>query len=453
VKLTRKKKRPSISSRYTILYTAGQLILLLFIVIIFFGVTGRVIFDQQKQIIQSNSDSLAEFYEIGGEAKLTELLEYRLKKAGDPEALYLLTDKFYQPVLGNIPEWPVDVPKDIEWGEIDWFTADEEIDLMFYHRVLNDGRHLLVAQTNSQIEHYGDFLHRTVLSSLLVAITIGFILGWLLRRQLRKRFEIIEETCQKISEGQLTHRMDFKSDGDEIDHMAETINSMLDRIEQLMGGIQHVTNNIAHDLRTPLTRLRGRLELLHNRMEEGEDQKEIASSLEDVDDLLSTFQALMNISRLESGQVKKDFTEVSLPSLVTDAIEFFEPLAETKGQSISSQLEEAVTVIGDNDLLFQCVANILDNAIKYSPKDSEIDIKLTVLEDSADLEVRDQGCGIPEAELEKVFERFYRVEQSRNEKGSGLGLSMVSAILELHNARISLKNNNGLSVKVTFPVS
>jgi len=405
---------------------------------------------QLNQLVQADSDALVEYYEIGGATKLTELLKYRIKTNPELESIYLLTNKDFQTVLGNIPEWPKDIPYDATWGEIDWQAEDIRFDLRYYHRVLSDGKHLLVGRVNDQIENFEDQVHDILEITLLTSLVAGAVVGWFFNYRLKKRFKLIEETCQKISGGQLSHRMAYHDDGDEIDQIAQTLNTMLDRVQVLMDGIQHVTNNVAHDLRTPLTRLRSRLESLQKEVSEPAATS-LQASVQDVDELLSTFQSLLNISRIETGQIRKDFSAVNIKALCHDAIELYEPLAEEKQQIISFKNQTEIQVAGDRDLLFQCITNVLDNALKYAPDESCITLSLTHEDQQCHISVHDQGDGIPESEFHKVFERFYRVEKSRGLSGNGLGLSLVEAVINLHGGTIDLKNSDGFTIILSLP--
>lgn len=254
-----------------------------------------------------------------------------------------------------------------------------------------------------------------------------------------------------IATGDLSRRIDVNTNWDDLGNLAEILNHMLDRIESLLDGVRRVSDNIAHDLRTPLSRLRNHLEELEAQTKDDPKLQESTHKLiGEADHILGTFRALLRIANIESGKRHSEFAVTSVKELVEDIVEFYEPLAEEKGVELDSQLTE-IALNCDRDLLFQAIANVVDNAIKFSPADSVISINLKRNGSGLILSIADQGIGVEDDEKDHVFDRFYRTEKSRNSPGSGLGLSLVSAIVELHSGRIDLADNNpGLKVNISL---
>jgi len=228
---------------------------------------------------------------------------------------------------------------------------------------------------------------------------------------------------------------------------------MLDQTESLMEGIRRVSDNIAHDLKTPLSRLRQRLEALSRHYSDDSIPKaDLEAALQETDHLLDTFNALLKIARIESGPLRSDMQTVNLSTLAADVVELYEPLAEDKRQRLTFQSRSDPTVSGDRDMLFQAFANLIDNAIKYTPVGGIISVHCTSHDISTEFAVTDSGPGIPAEKREKVFQRFYRLDESRSTTGNGLGLSLVQAVASLHGATVSLTDAEpGLTVRFILP--
>jgi signal transduction histidine kinase len=275
----------------------------------------------------------------------------------------------------------------------------------------------------------------------------------MLSRTTLRRLEDINDTSREIMAGDLSRRVPTRGTTDDFDQLAGNLNAMLDEIERLMGGIRHVSDNIAHDLRTPLTRLRHKLETLRDRsLGEEERQARIEESVQQADQLLATFSALLRIARIEAGGYRLQISEVDLGALIHDAAEFYEPSAEEKQLELSVRVDGRPTLQADRDLLFQAVANLIDNALKFTPPGGHISISASEVGGRMYLRVADTGPGIPEEDRTAVLERFHRLESSRSTSGSGLGLSLVSAVARMHQADFELSNNApGLVARLTFP--
>lgn len=267
---------------------------------------------------------------------------------------------------------------------------------------------------------------------IILVVLVSYLISVFVARGTNR----IATTAQNIMDtGDLSKRLEVSSHWDDLGKMSTTLNLMLDRIEELMGGVRQVSDNIAHDLRTPLTRLRNHIEEARN----GHADLENDGLLNEADKLLNTFNALLRISRIETEQKREHFQTLALKPLLEDVIAFYEPLAELKHIAINQQLLEA-DFFGDKDLLFQAYANILDNAIKYTPEYGAISISMKTESQHCSIIIEDSGGGIAESDLGKVFDRFYRADVSRSSNGTGLGLSLVKAVFDLHNSQLLLVN-------------
>lgn len=287
---------------------------------------------------------------------------------------------------------------------------------------------------------------------LLLSIALGL---YLVGIYITKRLNRITETAERIMRtGDISQRIPVHDSRDDLNTLSITLNRMLAEIESLVHGIRTVSDNIAHDLRHPLTRMRNKLEEVYENLPNltpEEQSQQITHLMNECDTLLSTFNGLLRISNIESAKRHTAFEQVELHRVLEDVIDLYEPLANDKSITITSKIDKAM-LVGDKDLLFQAIANILDNAIKYTREKGTVDISLTRGKRSIRLDIDDEGPGIPAEHIDKVFTRFYRVDSCRTTPGNGLGLSLVRAIVELHKGTISLSEGlrGGLLLRVTL---
>ena len=437
---------------YMIIFGASVAMLLVFI----YWSTAGYMARQTDDTIAAEVTGLAERYRISGLEGLVRSIEERLSRRPNGSAIYLLADRDLQPVVGNLASWPrVEVDAD-GWLNFSLEQATPRGELTHRARArpftLRGGYHLLVGRDMHELDATRNLIARALAWGLAITVLLGLLGGVTLSRRTLRRLEAINETSRRIIRGDLSQRIPKRGTGDDYDQLAENLNGMLDVIERLMEDVRRVSDNIAHDLRTPLTRLRHRLESLKHASDT--DQSALESALADADGLLATFNALLRIANIESGRRITAFQDLSLDAVVSDVIELYEPLAEARGLTLEIDTRAGVNVRGDRDLLFQAVANLLDNAIKYTPAGGRVTVTTSSHQGTARLVVRDDGPGIPEYAREKVFRRFFRLEQSRNTPGNGLGLSLVEAVARLHGANIRLTDGNpGLEVIVDFPAA
>jgi len=290
---------------------------------------------------------------------------------------------------------------------------------------------------------------------------LGVAGGFFVTRRVLKRVDAMTDTTRKIMDGDLAGRLPVEGTGDELDRLATNLNAMLERIEGLMYGFKEVSDNIAHDLKTPLTRLRNRCEeALRLAEDESQYRAALESTIEESDALIRTFNALLMIARAESGQARDGMTEFDAAEIARGVGELYEPLADEKGIQLKVDAPTAAPVHGNRELISQALANLVDNAIKYGAPDgapangagAEIVVKAVGEGDRILLAVADGGHGIPEADRSRAVERFVRLEQSRSKPGSGLGLSLASAVARLHGGELKLEDNHpGLKTVISLP--
>ena len=307
-------------------------------------------------------------------------------------------------------------------------------------------RCLVLALTHAQTK--GRETHVAFLGLLLLGIAGGVFVS----RRVLKRVDAMTGTTQTIMAGDLSGRLSVIGSGDEFDRLGGNLNEMLDQIEKLMSGVRDVSNAIAHDLRTPLTRLRTNLEQLRDEAQSNDVRARIEATLTEADALLATFSSLLRITEIEAGNRRSEFGEVRLDKLITDVVELYEPLAAEKNLHLTADTLTPLRTGGDRDLLFQAISNLVDNAIKYAPANGAVTIRLGTAPAGPRVIVTDSGTGIPVDERRRVFERFYRLETHRGSPGSGLGLSLVAAVVNLHGGSVTLEDNRpGLRVQLDLP--
>ncbi|MDX1432140.1 MAG: ATP-binding protein [Gammaproteobacteria bacterium] len=437
---------------YMIIFGASVAMLLVFI----YWSTAGYMARQTDDTIGAEITGLAERYRISGLEGLVRSIEERLSRRPNGSAIYLLANRDLEPVVGNLASWPrVEVDAD-GWLNFSLEQATARGELTHRARArpftLRGGYHLLVGRDMHELDATRNLIARALAWGLAITVLLGLVGGVTLSRRTLRRLEAINETSRRIMRGDLSQRIPKRGTGDDYDQLAENLNGMLDVIERLMEDVRRVSDNIAHDLRTPLTRLRHRLETLKHMPDA--DHGALEAALADADGLLSTFNALLRIANIESGRRVAAFQDLALDAVVGDVAELYEPLAEARGLTLESGGETNINVRGDRDLLFQAVANLLDNAIKYTPAGGHVRVSTRLHGDKARLVVRDDGPGIPESARDKVFRRFFRLEQSRNTPGNGLGLSLVEAVARLHGATIRLADGDpGLEVTLDFPAA
>lgn len=435
------------------LFGGSVLLLLTFI----YWSTARYMAQQADATIEAEIAGLAELYRGSGLGGLTNTISARISRKPGGFSLYLLVDDDFQPVLGNINRWPAATAAQNGWLnfqlEAEGWSEGE------LHRArarafqLHGGFHLLVGRDLHELQKTERLIIRTLGWGLAITLIFGLVGGSMMARGVVRRIEAINQTSRKIMSGDLTRRIPRDRSGDDFDELTANLNKMLDRIASLMDEVRRISDNIAHDLKTPLSRLRNSLEQLYT-AQAGESENKrilIEQSIAEADGLLATFSALLRIARIESGERRAAFVEIDLRQLLTDVVDFYAPLAEEKRVSLELTANPTARIDGDRDLLFQAFANLLDNAIKYTPPQGGITVDLSEQDGHPRVTVTDSGPGIPEAEHEHVFQRFYRLEDSRAQPGNGLGLTLVDVVARLHGTKITLEDNApGLRVTLEF---
>jgi signal transduction histidine kinase len=309
------------------------------------------------------------------------------------------------------------------------------------HR-LASGDILLVAQDMREILQHRDLLLGAMASGGLVVVVLGLVGAAIVGAGALGRIDGVTRAIERIVDGDLSERLPSRGTAGDLDRLIHVVNRMLDDIERLMHEVKGVTDDIAHDLRTPLTRLLAGLERSRRHAHSVEEYgAAVEEAISETRGLLVTFGALLRIAEVEAGARRAGFTMLDLNTVAADVTDFYEPLAERKGIVLS--LETAATpaeMPGDPNLLFEAIGNLVDNAIKFTPPDGRVALRITGGDDRLGFEVSDSGPGIPQAERSAVLQRFHRAEKSRHTPGSGLGLSLVAAVAKLHGLHLAIED-------------
>ena len=426
--------------------------------------TRRLITEQITDTVNAEITGLSEQYRQGGIRTLVEVIDARARRPGS--SLYLVTTFTGQALAGNVTALQPGILDSPGWAETTYRRLDEgdgsgHPEHLALVRVfqLPGGFRLLVGRDLEERER----LYHIVLDagrwSIAIVLILGLGGGLFVTRRVLRRVDAMTETTRTIMAGDLGGRLPVAGTGDELDRLAENLNVMLERIEALMHGLKEVSDNIAHDLKTPLTRLRNRTEqALRSAKSEPEYRAALEVTLEESDRLIATFNALLMIASAESGQAG-DIREFDAADIAKDIGELYEPLAEERGIGLKVEAAEPATVRGNRELVSQALANLVDNAIKYSePQKKEngampqVVVRAINDGDRVLLTVADSGPGIPEADRTHVIERFVRLEQSRSKPGFGLGLSLAAAVARLHGGELTLEDNHpGLKSVIALP--
>jgi signal transduction histidine kinase len=442
------------SFRLTLLYAAvfSTSVLILFGVMLWAGPRG---IDRQIDATVANEIAEVTGDAAGGGLPGLERVVRPLAAGAAPGIYYLLEDAEGRVLAGNLPPMaPVLGIRELHPAHI----ADRRIARAA--RAIRGrgvrtagGGYLFVGVDSFQTDEMRELITRSFLWVLGATIVLALVGGAVTSLGLLRRVEAISRLSRAIVAGDLSRRIALRGSNDEFDHLSVSLNTMLDRIEALMAGLRQVSADIAHDLRTPLTRLRQRLELARRRATTVEAlQQALDGAIGEVDTILETFGALLRIAQIEAGAARETAGPVDLSVLAEGVADAYLPAAEEKGQTLAAAIAPGLAVRGDRELLTQMLANLVENAVRHAPPGAAIRLEATARDGAAELVVADTGPGIPEPLREKVFQRFFRLDQSRTTPGTGLGLSLVAAVAGLHGIALRLEDNRpGLRVVMRFP--
>ncbi|HEY1541338.1 MAG TPA: ATP-binding protein [Xanthobacteraceae bacterium] len=469
--------------RLTLVYLA-LFALFAALLLFFFALNARrLITEQITTTVTTEVAGLHDQYERGGISRVAAVVEIRSRRPGS--SLYLVANPLGQGLAGNVASLDAGILRQAGWVETSYQRLDSpegsEHRALVLVSELPDGFHLLVGRDIEERQRIYDIILTAGRWSIAAVVVLGIGGGFFVSRHILSRVDAITEKAKTISAGDLSGRLPVAGTGDEIDRLALNFNDMLERIESLMRGFREVSDNVAHDLKTPLTRLRNRCEAaLRNAKSDADYRAALDATIEESEGLIRTFDALLMIARAESGEAGHGMLELDAAEIARGVGELYEPVAEEKGLHLMVDAPGPALVHGHRELISQALANLVDNAIKYAapapaqPKfalsaDVAASEAAAAIADEADpwptitvmarndgdrvvLTVADHGPGIQFDAREHAVERFVRLEQSRSQPGSGLGLSLVSAVAHLHHGELKLEDNEpGLRATILLP--
>ena len=442
--------------RHTLLYV-GIFVVSLFVV---FGVlywsTLQVYEQRANDAIEAEARAMERDFAGLGIPEVALIITQRCNDEPGEWDHYILVSANYEYIAGNILEWPQGLDDSIGLTDVALGRdANGEPEL---HRVrtvvLPSGHRVLVGRNLTELMKLRGLIGRALLRTLALTLVLGVGGGFIVSRIVASRLNRINVNSIAILQGDISRRMPVLGTGDEVDELCENLNRMLDRIESLMQRTRRVTDDIAHDMRKPISRMRSRIEVALMTPRDAEAYREVLErTIEETDEILTVFNALLTIATTESGTPRDHFEEVDLAEIVQSAAEIYEPAFEDAGLSLEVAVDGPAELSGNPHLITQALANLLDNAIKYARGSGAVAVRTVVTDKIARLIVADRGRGIPEDFRDRALDRFTRLDESRTTTGSGLGLSLVRAVAQLHGGSVELGDNRpGLKVTMSFPL-
>jgi signal transduction histidine kinase len=452
-----------LSLTYLALFSAAAIVAIVYI----YWNTTVLLSRQLNQTIDAELKGLAEQYRAGGLDQLVRTVAERSATPGN--SLYLVADSEGRRLAGNLSAvtpnlWNSLGPVEFVYRRPAAGGVENRLAFANVFR-LPSGYRLIVGRDIEDRRELARMVRSAMLWGLGVMALFGIGGGYWVSRKLLARIDALSDTSRTIMEGDLTGRLPVNGSGDELDRLAQSLNLMLARIEQLMAGLREVSDNIAHDLKTPLNRLRNRVEAaLREPYGEPIYREALERTIEEADGLIKTFNALLSIARIEAGAAGGENREtLDVSALLRDVAELYEPVAEERGLVLKADMHAPIFIRGDRQLLGQAIANLIDNAIKYGTTEAaergpgakpEVEVSAEAKASMAEIVVTDRGPGVPVSDRERVLDRFVRLEASRSEPGSGLGLSLVAAVARLHGGSLRLEDNEpGLRVILALPTN
>jgi hypothetical protein len=449
----------SASGRFALLFTALFAASATAAAVVLWWNTAGALDRQTDAAIRADATALIERRADAGPMALVPAIIDRLALDVQNEALYLLLGPEREILAGNLEAWPEEASADAPWIRMPLLRDGTESEARLLRVELGDGHRLLVGRDVAEKLRLRALLSEGLAWAAASSALIAVLGAWMLRRALEDRLAPVYGTAAAIGGGDLSRRVPLSDRQDEFDRLGMTMNAMLDRIAQLMEGVRGVSDAIAHDLRTPIARARAKLEeSLDSAADEGALRAAVEQGIADLDDIARVFKAVLRIAEVEAGARRAAFAPLDLAPMLADAAELYGAAAEALEQVLTADLPESLPLVGDRDLLLQAVANLLDNALKFNPAGGRVLLQARQVAGLAEVTVADDGPGLSPMDRGRVGERFFRTDAARTTPGSGLGLSLVRAVVALHGGEVVLEDTYpgaippGLRVTLRLPL-
>lgn len=453
-----------LSALYILLFALCAAFLVFYVT----ALSERLLNQQTRDAVLQEVADVQRIYGRGGINPLLRMMERRARQPG--ASLYIIAGPNGEILAGNVASvepgvfdkegwtgFPFSYERYSESGDSVQHLATANV------FTLDNGLRILIGRDLGEPTKFRALVRNALMVALAI-MSAGALLIWFgIGRNALKRIDRMSAATKKIMAGDLSQRLPQGRSGDEFDRLSGSLNAMLGRIEKLNEGLRQVSDNIAHDLKTPLTRLRNKAADALNDADETKRRAALEGIIAESDQLIRTFNALLMISRVEAGSIAAEMTDVDVSAIAADSAELYEPVAEDAGLVLTTEIEEGLSVKGNRELIGQALSNLIDNAMKYASEaegEKKLVVRLTKQQDSIVLSVADDGPGVPADKREEVLKRFVRLDESRSKPGTGLGLSLVEAVMELHGGSLALSDTNpanaaspGLTVSMVFPVA
>ena len=451
-----------LSALYILLFALCAAFLVFYVT----AMSERLLVQQTRQSLEEEVGDIQRAYGRGGVNLLLRIMERRARQPG--ANLYVIAGPNGEMLAGNVASVQPGVLDQEGWTRFpfSYEPYSESGDARPHMATANvlfldSGLRIMIGRDLGEPARFRSIVRRALMVALAI-MGVGALVIWFgIGRNALKRIDRMSAASQKIMAGDLSQRLPVGRSGDEFDRLSDSLNAMLGRIEKLNEGLRQVSDNIAHDLKTPLTRLRNKAADALAEKNEDTRQTALEGIIGESDQLIRTFNALLMISRVEAGSIAAEMSDVDLSTITADSAELYEPVADEAGLRLETEIEPGLTVSGNRELIGQAIFNLLDNAIKYSGEgegEPAIKVKLGQRDGTFRLSVCDNGPGIPADKRGEVTKRFVRLDESRSKPGTGLGLSLVEAVMELHGGSLELSATDetnakapGLAITMVFP--